>query len=357
MKKSILISGSDYEYSNSMAAHLAEEDRDMYVVAVTEKQFYRQRKNLMDSFDLFLLDENMRNECEEILPRTVFMSGDMQIKKGLQGDNTVFKYQSIKNISEAIQKCMHGNGMIENIRHDEKHEDGDPWKSESAAVVIGVTGSQAEKNAIVAMLLSRALSAMNFKTACLDLRPEMINAGSRIVKKGTKGWNDFLYSCLYGKNRDILLKPQEHASMDEWNVIQYEGNGMNSYHELDESEMKAFHSAIRDRLNVNYVVCILPEFRSIGSTFLRRYDMTLCAFNDMELKQNASGLKTGHAGIDFRKTITVRYGVVRDFKEKADFNLRFSDRILEKNPEETAETSAWKEVLRIAAYIKDVCDI
>lgn len=378
VKKSILISGKDYEYNRSMAAMMAEENRELYATAVLPEQLRRQRENLLSSFDILLLDEDMKNDFEDVGDRALFMTDKLSDDiKEKEWERTVFKYQSIRGIMTSIRNCInHENDYGRNIFSDEDSETSRKLKD---TVIIGVLSNDDAACERVAVLLGRVFSASGKDTVCMDFR--QINKSLEVIMTsiGKKNWNEFIYSCLYGKIKSVLSEPKTHASMDEWGVMYYEGTpGANPFHELEESEVELFLNRVRKCLHVEYAICLFPDYESIfaseskinlligdGFDFFvavnsrkNEASETKNSKNGKGEKKEANGYKAISSGLlemgfDAKRVISVNYGVIRDISEKDDFNIRCSNRILNMSIKETLETSAWKEMVKVAGYIKN----
>lgn len=345
MKKSVLISGKDFEFNSIMAEHLNAENSDFHAVVFSDKQLKRQRKYLADRFDVFLLDVDMALQYEELKDRTIYMTDSISHENSRDMDGRkIFKYQSIKEISVKIRSCI--NHRIEEKKESYFTSGRTVSNKTEQTRMVCVLGDDDRMCEIMAVLMARVFSMAGYDTACMDMRklygcPEVNQA-----VKGSRSWKDFIYGSLYGRTGNVLAEAKTYASQDEWGVLYFEGEkGRNPVHELEESEKELFFSRIRDSLNVEYAVCMVSD-----AAEFRDFFEFVILINNGEVRSDKVPVLTG---IDKRKIITVNTGIVRDMRKKDDFVLRCSDRILTMSMKETAATGAWKEMLKIAGYIEN----
>ena len=358
-KVSVLISGEDSEYNESLAAALSEQEKNFFVTCVSPERLKTEADRLAQKFDIFLVESESTLPQDVVGPKIMLLGNEeSNFSVNEAGHRVIFKYRGVKALATAIYREFKGRSYAEEVREE---NEGDYRFSSTGFRNITVVGdSDEDQSTGAAVLISKGLALMGKKVLFFDLqeyRPDFCLTEKRI---GERSWDDFIYCCIYGKTDDMVRSPASYSSADESEVCYFTcRKGKNPFRSLEEDEIHLFYEGLREKCCMDFGIGVLSEVERWRSmSCLAESDLVIILSDGGEKdRERCERIKRILAEReDFGgKIITLSLGPRWDMGEYCDFSVEYNEDAGRLDLKSLMETRTWKDITRIAGFIGDRC--
>ena len=358
-KVSVLISGDDSEYNESLAAALSEQEKNFFVTCVSPERLTAEADRMSKSFDIFLLERETLLPPGFAGPKIIILgSEDVNFGVNEEGHRVIFKYRGVKALASAIYREYRGRSYAEAVSEEDKSDY--RYMAGSFRNITVAGDCDEELCAGAAVLISKGLALMGKKVLYFDLQEYRCEACLNEKRIGERSWDDFIYCCIYGKTDDMVRSPGHYSSADESDVCYFTcRKGKNPFRSLEEDEIHLFYEGLREKCKMDFGVGVISEvdrWRSMDC--LAESDLVIILSDGGEKdRERCERIKRVLAGReDFRgKTITLSLGPRWDMGEYCDFSVEYNEDAGKLDLKSLMETRTWKDITRVAGFIGDRC--
>ncbi|MDO4482663.1 MAG: hypothetical protein Q4C14_08110 [Bacillota bacterium] len=354
---SVLISGMDSLYNEMLAAALMREGRNFSVSCASAEILIDDRDNRLNEFDVILAD-NLPSGPDREKFNVVLMSEKAEKRRDSGGGlRRLYKYQSVKSI---VSEILEASGKYNDGSRSGTEADLNSYEGGGIRIIGVSSASYGEGCGVFARILAGCLSVSCGKTVLLDMS-EGLCAYEGVYKKreGCRTWDDFIYCCTYGKTGDIFEKPEVYASESEYGFLFFPNKGKNSnpFKDLDSDEIRKFYSSLRLKLNMEFVVNLLPEKGRPGFHDNAGYQDVIVLADEHnfaeEIYNHSANNVHGVQGTFNGRILKVCLAENRRQLSEKGFYVSLSGISAESDFEELAGSQTWEDVMKVAGYINE----
>lgn len=359
-KVSVLISGKDTAYNESLAAALSEQEKNFFVTCVSPERLYAEMDNLTAKYDVFLLEKEGIRLTGADRPKIIILQDEeTTYRRNEAGHMVIFKYRGVKTLAGAIYREFKGQTgqdlYVGEVSRAYIPSDAGSFRN------ITIVGDADEELCIGAgSLISRGLALMGKRVLFFDLQEFQARTGFTEARTGERSWDDFIYCCIYGKTDDMLRTPADFCTVDDSGVCYFPGKkGKNPFRSLEEDEIHMFYEGLREKCHMDFGVGVISDVsRWLSMTCLAESDLVIILSEGSENDRERCGeiRRKLTEREDFKgKVMTLSLGAKWDMGEFCDFSVEYNDDVRAAGLKELTEMRAWKDITRVAGFIGDGC--
>lgn len=348
-KISILIASYDEMYNEALAAAFMDINKNISVTAVPFEDLKHKNSVKLEDYDAILIEEVPKGS-EVFRDRIMFFSEKKE--GGAHHKGKVYKYQNSKNIFDLVYETT--------IKDSYKAESSSLNKYEKDAAVrkalsVGIVClGESEACCSLGMTMAKALAYSGRKTLYFDFSEFQRDESMIIKKEGNRSWDDLIYCCVYGKNENLLLHPEDHASVEDSGLMFFKNSkGRNPFCDLNEEETDKMWRILKERLKADIYLCsmnydnVQKIMKAVGYFNIiiisgGERDINACEDLKKKLTINESF---------FGEILTVYCGAKQKNDECFDFSVFSDEDVSVSGTEPFVYNNIGKDILRISSYI------